>query len=126
VFLLAGCASAFDNAKDAADVPIPIIDTLKPSFEWDRPKVKDATFDVIVALGVDKGNGVWQPGKVVFYRQGLSETKVTVDKPLNPDTVYVASVRTRQGRQTSAWAPYSDPDGKAHYNIISRFRTPKS
>jgi hypothetical protein len=115
VVLCNGCA--------AHDLPVPIttIGTLQPTLAWTPPTKSRVTYDLIICLGVDKGHGLWIPGKTVYYRQGIQTTTHTVGQPLSPGTVYVWSVRTRSEKGTSDWAARSDG---LRYNVISRFKTP--
>jgi hypothetical protein len=110
-------------------VPTPEIAPLKPRFAWTASPDKNASYDLVVCLGAKSARGFWTPGKVVYFRTGIKTTTWTIDRPLLPDTVYVWSVRTRSGKETSLWAAYGDGEARSSrsgswpYNLMCSFKT---
>jgi len=120
---------AGDDPKSQPLVPVETVGTLRPSFAWST-RESESSYDLIICAGVHDRHGFWVPGKTVYYREGLTTTTHTIDRPLLPDTVYVWSVRARSGKKTSKWVAYGDDDpvfikkNKARYNAMCAFKTP--
>jgi hypothetical protein len=110
--------------------PLTTIGTLKPTFEWTPQKIAGVSYDLIICVGVVNNDGLWVPGKAVYYREGIPTTKHILDQPLLPNTVYVCAVRSRLGKRTSKWASYNDADpslfprSRLRYDIFWPFKTP--
>jgi hypothetical protein len=54
-----------------------------------------------------KKTGWFVPGKEAYYREALSEPSHQVEESLQPDSVYVWSVRTRTGTNVAGWSTYT-------------------
>jgi hypothetical protein len=114
------------------NVPLTMVATLQPTFQWTLPKEPGLSCDFIICEGVLERHGYWVPGKTAYYRAGLTTGTHTIDRPLAPNTVYVWSVRSRVGKKISTWAAYSDENpslfkkDKQQYNILCPFKTPAS
>jgi len=70
-------------------------DSLQPTLRWEPFQGNDVTYDLIIwrAIGIYKG-GI-QPTELVYNRTGLSEASHTIEIPLQPDTLYLWTVRAR-------------------------------
>lgn len=103
--------------------------TIKPVFSWTPTERPGRSFDLIICVAKTNSDGLWVPGKAVYYRQGLTNMTHTIGQPLLPNTVYVWSVRSRAGKSTSKWAAYNDsnptlfPRKQLHYDIFWPFKT---
>ncbi len=73
-----------------------LVDTLQPTLEWNPYSGLDVTYDVIIYEGV-RVKMQLVSGKVVYYRQGLKESRHTIEEPLKPNAEYIWSVRARTG-----------------------------
>ncbi len=140
VSLLNGCATADRSRKDAVPPgpgpwlrftePLTTAGTLKPAFAWTPPTTPGVSYDLIICAGIVNKDGVWVPGKTVYYREGIATTTHGLEQPLLPNTVYVWSVRSRSGKRTSQWAAYNDshpslfPGNRFRYDIFWPFKTP--
>ena len=111
-------------------VPVPTIQTLCPTFEWTAAKETGVVYDLIICEGVAETHGYWTAGKAVHHREGITTTKYTHAQPLQPNTIYVWSVRSRSGDKSSKWAEYMDGDwsclqtGPRRNEILWPFKTP--
>jgi hypothetical protein len=87
------------------------VDSLQPVFTW-KPRLKnlgpDVTYELLIRRADLRGRVHPQcsAGPVVLYRVGLRETEFQLDRQLQPNTVYIWSVRIRQGTTVSDWADY--------------------
>ncbi len=95
------------------------VDSLQPTLRWDPTPEHDVTYDLIIYKGVKVktqwwAGSIWSEGREVYYRQALKEPEHTVEEPLEPDTVYYWTIRTRRGEKVSEWASYD-------YYIWSQF-----
>ena len=111
-------------------VPVIVVGTLQPTFQWTPPNATNVTYDLIICVGAKERHGFWLPGKTAYFHGNLTTTTHTIDRALSPNTVYVWSVRTRAGTKTSKWTAYSDSNpklfrkGKQQYNVLCAFKTP--
>jgi hypothetical protein len=111
-------------------VPVTLVGTLQPTFQWSGPADPGATYDFIVCLAEKEPHGFWIPTKTAYYRGRLKTRAHTLEKPLLPNTMYVWSVRTRMANKKSKWAAYSDTNpnlfrnGPHQYNVLCPFKTP--
>jgi hypothetical protein len=84
------------------------IDTLTPTFKWTPSTRPEVHYDLIVRESVScEGIGLFKeglPGEVVVYEENLSQPFYTLQKPLEPDTNYIWSVRLREGNTVSTWS----------------------
>ena len=103
------------------------VSSLQPVLEWAPTEDKEATYDVIVVeqLNDAQHHKLFNPGRTVFYREAITETKVKIEPPLLLDSVYWWTVRTRHGDKVSEWSRY-DFSGLSVYskNYPYPFRTP--
>jgi hypothetical protein len=117
-------------AESRWTVPVPTIATLRPTFEWTAAKETGAVYELIICEGVTESHGYWIAGKTVHHGEGIATTRYTPEQPLSPNTIYVWSVRSRCGDQTSKWAEYMDGDwsrlqkGACRNDILRPFKTP--
>ena len=115
-------------------VPLKLVRSLQPTFEWSRARQGGVSYDFVVYGAMLKETpgqpSLWVPAKEAYYREGLNVTRHTLDQPLQSNTIYFWSVRTRSGTNVSPWAAYSDPKSKAvsagarRFNMLSPFKTP--
>lgn len=133
VIIFNGCAKPAGvltaPPPDHINVQLETISSLRPKFEWSPVVAPNATYDLIVCLGVSNSIGCWSPGKTVYYRSRLTNSSHTVAEPLAPDTIYVWSVRAHSGTRASKWASYGDdhPDifqASNHHEVMYPFKTP--
>jgi len=122
-------SAAEDVPQSQPVVPVATVKTLRPAFAWVAHE-SGVSYDLIICAGVYDQHGLWTPGKTVYYCEGIPTPSHVIDHPLQPDTVYVWSVRTRSGNRTSKWAAYGDGDptltrkNKVRYNAMCAFKTP--
>jgi hypothetical protein len=90
------------------------VDTLQPTFRWQKSPSAGVTYDLIVYQAVKRltaqGLNVWQhvePGKVVYSREGLLSSEHKIETPLQPENDYLWTIRTREGDKLSNWSSYS-------------------
>jgi hypothetical protein len=115
------------------------VDSLQPTFKWEPVKGEAVTYDFIIYdvikdefpffLGnVVKSRAV---GKEIYYREGLSEPKHTIEKPLRPDTEYYWTVRFRSKKEISNWTIsnyktiYPNLSIREQSNYFFIFKTPQ-
>ena len=111
----------------------PAADSVQPTLRWEP--VEGATYDLIVFLGVGHDRDFWNkeeyvPGSRVYYREGLAAAEHRLEQPLEYDTRYFFSVRTRKDGKVSAWSRYDwTMFAVVAYsfarNVPFTFRTPK-
>lgn len=132
------------------DKPIPSVDSLQPTLRWEAVAGVDS-YDVTIYTGVPKDpaqvtltgkeklekkrTGWFVKGVEVYYREAIRNSSHRVEEPLQPDTAYVWSVRTRTGTNASPWATYDFQkggkvawkyfDGVEGHNWWWPFSTPK-
>src|SRR6478736_113419 len=84
------------------------VTSLQPVLEWVPSEKKEATYDVIVVeqFNDPQRHKVFNPGRTVFIRGGITETKVRIEPPLEFDKIYWWSVRARNGDGVSEWSRY--------------------
>lgn len=107
------------------------VTSLQPVLEWVPSEKKEATYEVIVVeqFNDPQHHKVFNPGRTVFIREGITETKVRIEPPLEFDRIYWWSVRARNGDGVSEWSRY-DYSGSYFYvhvyakNFPYPFRTP--
>jgi hypothetical protein len=98
------------------------VDTLRPTLYWQRfplekdlrssraevARVRDVTYEFLVAR-LDHG----VPGEIVYRRKGLTDSKHTLETPLDPTSMYAWTVRARfflDGRErVTEWAAMNPP-----------------
>jgi hypothetical protein len=112
IVMVVGCATSFPSIKPIApSTGHPLfpttVDSLRPTFQWEASPDPGATYDLVIHEGI---GSIYENkravGKEVYYRQGLSAARWTVEEPLKPDTEYYWSVRVRRGTVVSEWARY--------------------
>jgi len=104
------------------------IPSLQPVLEWEPSEGTEVTYDVIIVEGLEGGR-LYNPGKTVFYREGITENKVKIEPPLVFDRLYWWSVRTRNGDKVSEWSSYDSVAMYGNVSVTARnypypFRTP--
>ena len=109
----------------ASPITIP---SLQPVLEWEPCEETEPTYDVFVVEGL-QGDRLYNPGKPVFYREGITENKVKIEPPLVFDRLYWWSVRTRNGDKVSEWSSYDSVAMYGNVSVTARnypypFRTP--
>lgn len=107
------------------------VSSLQPVLEWAPSEAKDTTYDVIVVeqLNDAQNHKLFNPGRTVFYREGITETKVKIEPPLVLDTLYWWTVRSRNGGKVSEWSRYDFTASYGYVHMTSKnypypFRTP--
>lgn len=70
-------------------------DSLQPTLRWEPFQGSDVTYDLIIWSGVGMHRSGIQPTELVYNRTGLSEASHTIETPLQPDTLYLWTVRAR-------------------------------
>jgi hypothetical protein len=121
---LAGCTGPVVHGVKPISPPLgsrldpPVVESLQPTFRWNH--VRGAGFDLIVALPIPWNQrlpydveGTRSDDKddvitIVYYCEDLDEAEHTIEVALEPDTVYIWSVRTRTGVPTrvSGWSSF--------------------
>jgi len=107
------------------------VKSLQPELVWKAPPGAGDMFDVIIYSGIKKQlsmHSFYQPGKELYYREGVSGTSHKVEVPLPPDTFCLWGVRTRKDGVTGPWSTYSGQDslnGTEYADQWWRFTTPK-
>ena len=115
--LLGGCAN-FKEVKPIypkvghPDYP-KIVDSLQPKFQWKPIAGSDVTYDLIIyecsedTSFIPKKEQRSTARRVAYYREGVTETECKIEEPLEPNTVYIWSVRVRRGKEVSDWSVYN-------------------
>jgi hypothetical protein len=96
---------------------MPVVDSLQPTFAWQPTNSSAAAYDLEICLGIPKKarslpgglrtEVAFAPGKQVYYREGIEGTNHRVEQALSAGTIYVWSIRTRNGTNVSPWSTYS-------------------
>jgi hypothetical protein len=140
--VLFGCgATAFKEIKPIypkvghPDYP-KTVDSLQPKLEWKPTADSDVSYDLIIYNCIEDNSWGRQGPRftakdVVYYREAVTETECKIEKTLEPDTVYIWSVRVRRGTEVSDWSAYdytmATPDMRMTWkNHPFYFKTPKS
>jgi hypothetical protein len=79
-----------------------VVESLNPTFRWKPVSDLETLYDF--AIFEIRSSG--QPGKSVYYRQGLKQPEHKLEESLKPNMDYFWSVRTRQGTDLGEWATY--------------------
>ena len=105
--------------------------TLQPVLEWAPSEDKEATYDVTVVeqLNDAQNHKLFNPGRTVFYREGIREIKIKIEPPLVLDTLYWWTVRARNGGKVPDWSRYDFSASYGYVHMWSKnypfpFRTP--
>ena len=91
---------------------VPMVDGLQPTFVWKAAGSEGTKYDLSICVGVGKRvNPVmtvvaFSPGKQVYYREGIEGFSHHVEDDLAINTLYVWSVRTRNGSNVGPWSTY--------------------
>jgi hypothetical protein len=86
----------------------PSVDSLTPTFQWEKPGDSTALYDFVIFTAVKEGYlEDLLPGDQVYYQSGLTTTTHKVTTPLKPKTMYLWSVRTRRGELVSSWSSFT-------------------
>jgi len=98
------------------------VETFQPTFNWEQSS-DSVSYDLIIWEGTEIRERA-------YYREGISDTKYTLEIPLKPNTEYSWAVRTRKGSDVSQWSSYNKVTfwglGSTTYrNLPLRFKTPK-
>lgn len=118
------------------------VDSLQPTLSWKCEDSSKMKFDVIVYTGVWTAPGFFQPGVEVYYREGIEGFSHHVEQRLEPNSVYVWSVRTHTGTNVESWSTFDFQRGntwmsgnplsgqswgvaQAGQNLWWSFRTPR-
>jgi len=145
LLLLTGCAgvSLLDKIKysDIKPVyPMPFVgdtmfevtvDSLTPTLKWEAQEgIKQ--YDVVVWDCLSKMAGVLAEdrGQRVFYAKQITNASVTVTPKLEPDHLYLWSVRASNTQvwstyTTSDWLGFMDEHPRYSEGLNYKFRTPK-
>jgi len=86
-----------------------ITDSVQPTLQWTPTSEPNAAYDVII-YDVITAKTAAKPraiGKVVYYRERIKESQHKIEDPLNQDTEYFWTVRSRIGEKVSAWSTWS-------------------
>ncbi len=98
---------------------MPIVDNLQPTLSWKSGDSDTMKYDLMVCVGVPKDvratvnfvrvHGIlfYAPGEQVYYREAIEGNSHRIEQPLQPGTVYVWSVRTRNGSNVGPWSTYN-------------------
>ena len=122
---IVGCATQFKGGFEAVS-PKPsigsewggngeLVSSLQPTLKWKSTSGNAEMVDVVVyeakhepmknLLGMTMSY-LYTPGHRVYYRESIRETEHTLEDPLKPGTIYVWSVRSRDGTKAGPWATY--------------------
>jgi hypothetical protein len=107
-------------------------DSLQPTLTWKSLGMTESKYDLVIYTGIARGQnalmgqrGYYIPGIEAYYKEGIDGCSHHVEKPLEPKTVYVWSVRTRNGSSIGQWAKYEvQAIGESWNNLWWDFRTP--
>jgi hypothetical protein len=79
-----------------------VVESLYPTFRWQPLGEPETQYDLAIFEVPASG----QPGKSIYYREGLKETQHKTEESLKPNTNYYWSVRSRRGDSVSDWSTY--------------------
>jgi hypothetical protein len=92
------------------------VDSLQPTLSWKTIDTKGTKYDLVVYDGIVETTpcGSWglarcisyQRGKEVLYVEGLEGGSYRFREPLEPLSVYLWAVRTRNGSEVGPWSTY--------------------
>lgn len=84
------------------------VESTQPLLKWKPVLNHRGTYDVIIykADVSQLIKSIVVPEEEVYYRENLSGTIHKVEEPLEEDTAYLWTVRTRNGSTTGDWATY--------------------
>jgi hypothetical protein len=121
---------------------MPMVDTLQPALVWKPAESETTKYDLAVCVGIGRLVSpaatvvAFNPGKRVYYREGIEGSSHHVEDPLANNTVYVWSVRTRNGTEVGPWSTYdfhsvasfplAGTSMEAGNNLWWPFKTPKA
>jgi hypothetical protein len=125
ILLLTACAATRSiDGLSPIDPPLPLrgtagvmikeVSTVTPRFEWEVSKEGDnvaydfAIWKVSVIKKYPNVPDKFHFGEPLYYVENIKQTSHTVTEPLELNTVYMWSVRTRYGAETGGWATYSE------------------
>lgn len=80
---------------------VPQVDTLSPTFEWIPQKGIGPPYELVVYNSL-----AGYPAEVAYSVSGLTSTSHRVTTPLQPDRLYLWTVRGSLGNGVSDWASY--------------------
>lgn len=90
------------------------VDSLQPTFRWQKSPSSGATYDFIVYQVITLepapgyvGSGILEPGKVVYSREGLATSEHKIETPLQAGSDYLWTFRAHEGDKISEWSSYS-------------------
>jgi hypothetical protein len=119
------------------------VKSLQPTLSWKSVGSNGSKYDVMICTGIGKPPGLysnyyntWKQGVEVYYREGIEGCSHQVEQPLEPNTVYVWSVRKRSGANVGPWCTYDFQVGSTSFflkqygyyighNVWWAFITPK-
>jgi hypothetical protein len=100
----------------------PPVFSLQPELSWKPAKGEALKYDLAIwdsgrkpEEGAPALNGTYW-GTVVYQREGITGTVHRVESPLNPNTIYFWSVRTRHDNEVGPWSTYDAWSGS--YSLV--------
>jgi hypothetical protein len=88
-----------------------MVNSLTPTFKWRASSLEDVSYDIVIYEAMTyKFGGIITghiPGRVVAYRQGLTEAEYQHPERLEPGRNYYWSVRLRRGDVVSNWTRFA-------------------
>jgi len=146
VLILSSCSVQYHGLRPISPIPPQqfgsaprVVDSLQPTLSWKTVSKNGGTkYDLIIYKGVEKRidpfSAFYYSGKEVYYREGVEGGHHRIEQPLNSNTVYVWSVRTRIGTNVGSWSTYDCQTGYVPIkyaasawgeNLWWSFRTPE-
>ena len=95
-----------------AEKNMTVVDSLTPTLTWKPTKDKESTsFDLAVwTRPGPKGSAAWKFSfdyPKYYFKENISGFSHTLEKPLEPDTFYLWSIRPRNGETYGQWSSFS-------------------
>jgi hypothetical protein len=55
-------------------MPIETVESCQPTLQWASSEAVSCSYDLIVYVGVTNADGIWRPGKIACYHEGIPTT----------------------------------------------------
>lgn len=122
-------------APAGADEGYPVTSSLTPLLEWRPAKLEGVTYEVAVYEAfllpgyIDMPKAQRDRGKLLFFKDGLTEPRCQLETPLPAGKKYMWSVRMRGGETVSTWSTWSYfvflvVTSRSGYGVWFGFETP--
>lgn len=108
-FAIAGCTT-FHGLEPIKPKYVDKTKDVMPTFKWKPAEKENVKYDFIIYEAVPAGGlrigDDSDPGKALYYREGLDKPEHTVEKPLAPGEKYYWSVRVRESEKIGPWSVF--------------------